>query len=101
MWRRSCASRQQHKLSIPTLMDWFGILAVVLRVFVRLWGLGSRGVTYSLHCSSFFWSNQFYIKDHKYEPQKGTTTETIGRVQGLEFQFFCRGVSGCKKTELT
>ena len=27
----------------------------------------------------FFWFNQFYIKDPKREPQKGTTMETIGR----------------------
>ena len=25
----------------------------------------SLSVTYSLHCSSFFWFNQFYIKDPK------------------------------------
>ena len=40
--------------------------------------IGLAGFTYSLHCSSFFWFNQFYIKDPTRQPQKGTTMETIG-----------------------
>ena len=32
-------------------------------------------------CSYLFWVNQFYIKDSKRQPQKGTATETISRLQ--------------------
>ena len=42
-------------------------------------GLGKR-LTYSLHCSSFFWGGVSYRILHikLVKPKKGTTMETIG-----------------------
>ena len=53
-------------------------------------GGASTHCAYNLHCSSFFWFNQFYIQDPKRYPQKGTTMETIGAVMVARGEYVWR-----------